>query len=247
MRDETFIGDAQVAPGKKKIEKKKGKSGPSPTSSANRAALNQVNSRTGYRNRRYECGGEFHLLPHCPGRQPNAVRRVSIATETPDEGGKDVLGGAVYKTSVELGVLYSGSVRHSTAIIDTGASANLVGANWLNNHNAIRKASGRPLAKITPASSSYRYGDGRVGDVHRAAVVPIAIVGYAGHFMAYVVDADFPASLGQEALETLGGHLDFCERVLALELLGADIPLEMSAVGHYLLNVADFPKSNSAG
>ena len=119
--------------------------------------------------------------------------------------------------------------------------------NWPNSRSAILQALGRPLAKITPGFASFRYGDGRVGDVHRAAVIPIAIVGYAGHFMAYVVDADIPALLGKEALETLAGHLNFCERVLTQESLGADIPLEMSAVSDYLLNVADFPKSNSAG
>ena len=75
----------------------------------------------------------------------------------------------------------------SKVILDTGASANLVGASWLNNHNAILKASGRPQAKIAPAFASFRYGGGRVGDVHCAAMIPIAIAGHAGHFMAYVV------------------------------------------------------------
>ena len=103
-------------------------------------------------------------------------------------------------------------MRHSTAIIDTGASANLVGVNWLNDHNAILKALGRPLAKIAPAFASFRHGDGRVGDVHRAAILPIAIVGYAGHFMAYVAEADIPALLEKEALATLAGHRNFCER-----------------------------------
>ena len=60
--------------------------------------------------------------------------------------------------------------------------------------------------------------------------------------MAYVVDAEIPALLGKEALETLGAHLNFCQRVLTLEAIGADIPLKVSAVGHYLLDVADFPE-----
>ena len=59
--------------------------------------------------------------------------------ETPAEGGKDVSGGEVYTTSIGLGLPYSGSVRHSTAILDTGASANLVGVTWRTNHNAILK------------------------------------------------------------------------------------------------------------
>ena len=64
--------------------------------------------------------------------------------------------------------------------------------------------------------------------------------------MAYAVDSDVPAILGKEALGTLGGHLDFRKRVLTLKALVADIPLEMNAVGLYLLNVADFPESKGA-
>ena len=63
------------------------------------------------------------------------------------------------------------------------------------------------------------------------------------HFMAYVVDADIPAPLGEEALETLGGHLNFCERVLTLESLGADIPLEMSPAGALTENSENRPRA----
>ena len=51
LGDETFIGDAQVVCKKKK--KKKGKSGPPPASSANGNMPNHINSRAGYRSRRY--------------------------------------------------------------------------------------------------------------------------------------------------------------------------------------------------
>ena len=135
----------------------------------------------------------------------------------------------------------------SKVILDTGASANLVGVSWLNNHNAILKALGRPQAKITPAFASFRFGGGRVGGVRRAAMTPNAIAGHTGHFSAYVVDGEIPALLGKEALGTLGSHLNFCERVLTLESPGEDIPLEMSQVGHYFLNVADFPESPRTG
>ena len=127
----------------------------------------------------------------------------------PAEVGSDVSGGEVYTPSVGSGLPYGGSVRHGSVIIDTGASANLVGANRLKNHNANLKAWGRPLAKTTPAFASFRYGDGRVGNVCRAAIIPIGVAGYTGQYMAYVADADIPALLGREALGTLGGHLDF--------------------------------------
>ena len=163
---------------------------------------------------------------------------------TPDQDGKAALGGEGYTTSIGLESTYSGSVRHCAVILDTGASANLVGANRLNNRNAILMASGRPSA-----FASFRYGDSRVGDVRRAAVTLIGIAGYTGHFLAYVVVRGwhFLALPGKEAFGTLGRHFNFRERVLALEPLGADIPLEMSAEGRHLLSVADSPGSDSAG
>ena len=97
----------------------------------------------------------------------------------------------------------------SAVIIDTGASANPVGARWPNNHNAILRSLGRDEAKGAPASASFRYGDGHVGIVHKAAIVPMATMGRTGHFVAYVADADIPALLGKEELETLSANLVF--------------------------------------
>ena len=108
----------------------------------NGASPNQVNPRAGYRNRRFGRGSEFHLLAQRPGGKPNAARRVSFAMGRPEEVGRDVSGGEVYTTSVSLGLLSNSSVRNSAAIIDSGASANLVGANWLNNHGAIPRVWG---------------------------------------------------------------------------------------------------------
>ena len=141
-----------------------------------------------------------------------------------------------------MGIASTSVVNDSVVIIDTGASANLVGAKWLEKRNQILRSIGRPQARVKEAFASFRYGDGRIGNVHKAAIIPIAIAGCAGQFMAYVADAEIPALLGKEALETLGAHLNFCQRVLTLEALGADIPLKVSAVGHYLLDVADFPE-----
>ena len=112
----------------------------------------------------------------------------------------------------------------------------------MEKHNLILRSIGRPQASVREAFASLRYGDGRVGDVHQAALIPIAFAGCTGQFMAYVVDAEIPALSGKGALETLGAHLNFRQRVLTLEALGADIPLKVSAVGHYLLDVADFPE-----
>ena len=104
---------------------------------------------------------------------------------------------------------------------------------------------GRPVAKLSPAFASFRFGDGRVGDVHKAAASPIAIVGYTAQFIACVADADIPAPLGRATRGILGGRLNFRLCVMTMEALGADLPLEMDAVSRYLLNVADFPESRN--
>ena len=245
--DGPIIGDANAAPKKKRKKPKKGKFAPPSAQQGNGNTPNQINPRTGYRNRCYGCGSEFHLLPQCPQKQSQSARRVSIAMEPPGQDGRNTQGDGVYTTSIGMESSCGGPECPSKVILDTGATANLVGVSCLDNHNAILKALGRPQAKITPAFAIFPSGDGRVGGAHRAAIIPIAIVGYTRHFMAYLVDADIPALSGKEALVTLGAHLNFCERVLTLESLGADIPLEVSPVGHYPLIVADFPESFGAG
>ena len=124
--------------------------------------------------------------------------------DPPDGRAGSLAEGNVYQTSINLGVASKSVVRDSVVIIDTGASANLVGAKWLEKHNLILRSIGRPQASVREAFASFRYGDGRVGDVHKAALIPLAIAGCTGHFMAYVVVAEIPALLEKAALETLG-------------------------------------------
>ena len=79
------VGDAQIASKKKRKNKqKKGKDPIQQPRLSGGGNLNRVNPRTGYRNRCFGCGGEFHLLPNCPGKQPQEARRVSITMDPPD-------------------------------------------------------------------------------------------------------------------------------------------------------------------
>ena len=81
LNEKNPIGEAQAAPKKKREKRTKEKSIPPPAPSANGATPNQENTRTGYRNRRFGCGSEFHLLPQCSGKQPHVARRASIAMD----------------------------------------------------------------------------------------------------------------------------------------------------------------------
>ena len=229
--DYPLVGEIQVTFKKKKKRKRALPHTPPVNHPKNGATPNRINPRTGHRNRRYGSGSESQLLPQCPGQTPNAARRVPIAMDHPEGGDPDAAGGEVYTTSVSPGLLVGHSASDSAVIIDTGAPADRVGARWPNNRNAKLRSLRRPPAKLTPAPASCRYGDGRVGDVPKAKSIPIATLGCTGHFLAYVVDADIPAPLAKEALEALGGNLNFCQRVLTLGKLGTDIPLKMNALG----------------
>ena len=93
-------GEAQVVPKKKRAnKKKKGKDPAQRTRLSGGGTPNRVNPRTGYRNRRLGCGGEFHLLPDCPGKMPQDARRVSISMDPPDRSAGGSSEGNVYQTS----------------------------------------------------------------------------------------------------------------------------------------------------
>ena len=201
------VSEAQVVSKKKRENtKQKGKDPIQSVRHSGEGNPNRVNPRTGYRNRCFGCGSEFHLLPNCPGNVPQDARRVSISMDPPERHAGGPSAGNVYQTSINMGLALTSVAHDSVVIIDTGASANLVGADWLEKRNLILQSIGRPQAGVREASASFRYGDGRTGDVHKAAITPISIAGCTGQVMAYVVGAEIPALLGKEALETLRAH-----------------------------------------
>ena len=85
----------------------------------------------------------------------------------------------------------------SVVILDTGATANLICFRWLDHHNSILRQWG--LEKVTPyrANATFRFGDGRTGDVGFAADVTVGLAGAKGQFTAFVLDSDIPALLSR--------------------------------------------------
>ena len=73
----------------------------------------------------------------------------------------------------------------SVVVLDTGATANLICFRWLDHHNTILQQWG--LEKVTPyrAHATFRFGDGRTGDVGFAADVTVGLAGAKGHFHIY--------------------------------------------------------------
>ena len=127
-------------------------------------------------------------------------RLPSASDDTKSEGAGP---GQIYTTSMWIASLAVRRTGASTDILDTGASVNLAHLNRLANRNAILASFGIDKARIVPADASFKFGDGRIGDVHKAAVFTIDIAGHIGKTTAVAVDADIPALYGDDAFEIL--------------------------------------------
>ena len=91
-----------------------------------------------------------------------------------------------------------------------GAVADLSCFRCLARHNRILERYEIPRATTYPLKARARFGDGRRGEVRRAADMPVGIAGNGDKFTAFELDADIPAFLRKGAMGALGGQLDFC-------------------------------------
>ena len=85
---------------------------------------------------------------------------------------------------------------------------------------------------VKKAHATFRFGDGRTGDVGFAADVTVGLAGSKGQFTAFALDSDIPALLSKGALESLRGCLNFSTHELTLESIGKTVPLALNKVGH---------------
>ena len=114
----------------------------------------------------------------------------------------------------------------TVAVLDTGATANLVCFEWFENHNSHMQKLGIPEVSTYPTAARFEFCDGRVGEVRYAADIKVGIAGRRGAFTAFALEADAPALLSRRVPESLGGRLDFARGVLTIRNRGADMPCE---------------------
>lgn len=103
--------------------------------------------------------------------------------------------------------LVSESIR--AAVSDTGATANLARARWLEHRGRILQRKEYRRVTTYPASARFGFGGGRPGAGRRAADTPVRIAGSRSKFAVFALDADILALLREGALEALGGQLIF--------------------------------------
>ena len=74
------------------------------------------------------------------------------------------------------------------AILDAGATANLV-----CRREELLANKGLPAVTTHPAHATFKFGDGRTGEVRHAADITVGVAGVKGKFAAFVLDSDIPA------------------------------------------------------
>ena len=121
-----------------------------------------------------------------------------------------------YVAEVGAGDLFMVAQDGGAVVLDTGATANLVGYSWLARQNRILERRGTLRATTLPSKATFRFGDGRLGEERHAADIPVGNTGNRGMFPAFALDGDVPALLPKGALESLGGQLEFLRGSLNL-------------------------------
>ena len=103
-----------------------------------------------------------------------------------------------------LGLLTSR--EESKAVFGTLATASLVCRRLPQRRNSLLLKYSVPAAGLYPTAASSTVGNGRQGQVHCAADIPVAVAGRRGTFPS---DADIPALLRKGALATVAGNSVF--------------------------------------
>ena len=143
------------------------------------------------------------------------------------------------------GGLFLVSESDSAAVSDTGATAGLARFRWLEHYSLILQRGGNRQVTTYPASARFRFGDGHLGEVCRAADIPVGFAGGKGKFATFALDADIPELLRKGALEAARGQLDCSRGISTLRKQGANIPLRLTRMGQYIPSAADFGEGPS--
>ena len=109
-------------------------------------------------------------------------------------------------TAMDAGDAFMVSQEDSVAARASCATADLVCSSWLARRNRILELRGLPREPTCPARARVRFGDGRFGEVRRAAKSPVGITGNKGAFTAFALERGSPASVRNGAMEALGGQ-----------------------------------------
>ena len=128
----------------------------------------------------------------------------------------------------------------SVAVLDTGATVNLVRPRRLGRRNKLLEHNGRSRVSTYPACPRNKFGGGRTAEARFAAIIPAQIAGCRGKFTALVSEADIPALLRKGASGVLDERSDFLRVISTLWKQELDTFLRVDQTGHYVLSEVAF-------
>ena len=117
------------------------------------------------------------------------------------------------------------------ALVDTGCSANVCGANWLKCYMDTI-----PMNIVVPETQSgkrFTFGDGKTYHSVKQVNIPVHIGGVAGHILTDVVECEIPLLLSKKSLKDANSQLDFVNDTITL--YGRKVNLQHTSNGHYCL------------
>ena len=217
--------------------------------------LHGPSRRMGQRERRNRRDIEYHLAPKRPWRdtargdrgpapqERDEARRPSyssISTDTPVSAQTRSDCEQAFSAALDMVGLIMVSKGDSVVVSDARATPNMACFRWLEHHHRLLERSGPQKASTNRSDARSRFGDGLPGEVRHAACIPAGVAGSKGMFIAFVLDADIPALLRKDAVEALGGQLDFSRDSSVLLKEGVASPLRANMLGDYNLCVVDF-------
>ncbi|OSX73858.1 hypothetical protein BU14_0323s0002 [Porphyra umbilicalis] len=205
----------------------------------------------------WHCHKEGHVRFHCPARKTGTGAAGSPASsETP--GPESVApGSALMASAVGLHpadspygprvlvcttvagarVLAADALPAGVAIVDPGATATVVGADWLRAYLGALPSRMRRTAVRRPASVLFRFGDDRTTLAKNHWDIPVVLGGVVRRLGTHVIPGPLPLLLSRPSLRAAEAVLDLTADSLWLKDRHVSIPLVVNSTGHLTINL----------
>jgi len=205
----------------------------------------------------WHCHKEGHVRFHCPERQARVVAAGPPASSAPPVADSVEAGSALLASGVGsppavspaghrvLGctsvvgaqVLAADALPVGVAIIDPGATAKLVGADWLRTYLGALPPHMRRQAVRRSASVLFRFGDNRTTLADSHWVIPVLLGGAVRLLGTHVIPGALPLLLSRPSLRAAQAVLDLAADSLWLKDRHVSIPLVVDSTGHLTLSL----------
>ena len=205
----------------------------------------------------WHCQKPGHVRFHCPARQAGVVAAGRPASASPPVAdfvapGSALLASAVgvppagppashrvlvFTSVVGEQVLAAGAVPVGVAIIDPGATATLVGADWLRAYLGALPQRMRRQAVRRPASVLFCFGDNRTTLADSHWVIPVLLGGTVRLLGTHVIPGPLPLLLSRPSLRAAQAVLDLEADSLWLKDSHVSVPLKVDSTGHLTLSL----------